>query len=597
VNDEIFRQNGVSVAMRPTILKLCSGNVSRAALLVAAAAVLGGCSSDVGRFSDPIYTGSTPNQRAIMGGDGTYGGNAYAPQHPYVAVPERQWQNVDTTGSIEPGSAGIARTELAPPPVAAEPVAHPLAEATRPVEPAGGYTQVAAAGGWSPAGGTYVTLRQGETLDTLSNRYGVPVAALRQTNNWAAGRAPTAGERVLIPVYSRPTAAAAPAATPAPAPVAAAPAVRQVPTTRVAAAPTPTPPQTLQPPQRLTTGAIPTAAARPASAVAAPVAPVAQRPVPEPQPSGVRLVGAYTVKKGDTLASIAHTYGVSEQALRDRNNLRSAAIAPGQQLFLPAGTKLMLKTSQAPQATTAPTPSAPAAKPAAVAETKPVAKPTTVAEAKPAAKPAAVAEAKPAVPAKPAATAEAKAAAKPTTVAEAKPAAPAKSQQTAAAKAAPAPATPKDTSKIDQHAAETIAVARETAAADDDKGASGSFRWPVRGRIISEYGARANGEKNEGINLAVPEGTSVKAADGGEVIYSGNELKGYGNLVLVRHPNGYVSAYAHASELLVNRGDKVTRGQIIARAGATGSVSQPQLHFELRKGQKAVDPKPYLASN
>ena len=136
-------------------------------------------------------------------------------------------------------------------------------------------------------------------------------------------------------------------------------------------------------------------------------------------------------------------------------------------------------------------------------------------------------------------------------------------------------------------------AAEEKVAAGD----AGTFRWPVRGRIISEYGAKSNGERNEGINLAVPEGTSVKAADGGEVIYAGNELKGYGNLVLVRHPNGYVSAYAHASELLVNRGDKVTRGQIIARAGATGSVSQPQLHFELRKGQKAVDPRPFLASN
>jgi murein DD-endopeptidase MepM/ murein hydrolase activator NlpD len=96
---------------------------------------------------------------------------------------------------------------------------------------------------------------------------------------------------------------------------------------------------------------------------------------------------------------------------------------------------------------------------------------------------------------------------------------------------------------------------------------------------------------------AVPEGTSIKAADDGEVIYSGNELKGYGNLVLVRHSNGFVTAYAHASQLLVNRGDKISRGQIIARAGATGSVTQPQLHFELRKGQKAIDPKPYLASN
>ncbi|NLH81417.1 MAG: LysM peptidoglycan-binding domain-containing protein, partial [Phyllobacteriaceae bacterium] len=205
--------------MRPTILKLCSGNVSRVAILVAAAAVLGGCSSDTGRFSDPIYTGSTPNQRAILGGgDGMpRDGSAYAASS-YGRTPERQWQNVDTTGSIAPGSAQVSRAELTPPPSGpyAEAVAQPLAEATRPPEPTGDYTQVAAAGGWTPAGGTYVTLRQGETIDTLSNRYGVPVSALRQTNGWAPGRAPGAGERVLIPVYNRPTAAApAPVAVPA----------------------------------------------------------------------------------------------------------------------------------------------------------------------------------------------------------------------------------------------------------------------------------------------------------------------------------------------------------------------------------------------
>ncbi|MBN8958070.1 MAG: M23 family metallopeptidase, partial [Rhizobiales bacterium] len=94
--------------------------------------------------------------------------------------------------------------------------------------------------------------------------------------------------------------------------------------------------------------------------------------------------------------------------------------------------------------------------------------------------------------------------------------------------------------------------------------------------------------------LAVPEGTSVKAAEDGVVAYAGNELKGYGNLVLVRHSNGYVTAYAHASSLKVKRGDKVKRGQIIALAGQTGSVSSPQLHFEIRKGSSPVDPMPFL---
>ncbi|HEU4660686.1 MAG TPA: LysM peptidoglycan-binding domain-containing M23 family metallopeptidase [Pseudolabrys sp.] len=126
-------------------------------------------------------------------------------------------------------------------------------------------------------------------------------------------------------------------------------------------------------------------------------------------------------------------------------------------------------------------------------------------------------------------------------------------------------------------------------------GSMPSFRWPVRGRIISAFGPKSNGQQNDGINLAVPEGTPIKAADDGVVAYAGNELKGYGNLVLIRHANGYVSAYANASELLVKRGDKVHRGQVIARAGQTGNVTSPQLHFEIRKGSVPVDPTKFLS--
>ncbi len=125
--------------------------------------------------------------------------------------------------------------------------------------------------------------------------------------------------------------------------------------------------------------------------------------------------------------------------------------------------------------------------------------------------------------------------------------------------------------------------------------AAGGFRWPVRGRVIAGFGSEANGQHNDGINLAVPEGTSVKAAEEGTVAYAGNELKGYGNLLLVRHSNGFVTAYAHASELLVKRGEQVKRGQIIARAGQTGNVASPQLHFEIRKGATPVDPMRYLS--
>jgi murein DD-endopeptidase MepM/ murein hydrolase activator NlpD len=121
-----------------------------------------------------------------------------------------------------------------------------------------------------------------------------------------------------------------------------------------------------------------------------------------------------------------------------------------------------------------------------------------------------------------------------------------------------------------------------------------SFRWPAKGRVIAGFGPRTNGQQNDGINLAVPEGTPVKAAEDGVVAYAGNELKGYGNLVLVRHANGYVTAYAHAREVLVKRGDQIKRGQIIARSGQTGNVDAPQLHFEIRKGPTPLDPMPLL---
>jgi len=120
------------------------------------------------------------------------------------------------------------------------------------------------------------------------------------------------------------------------------------------------------------------------------------------------------------------------------------------------------------------------------------------------------------------------------------------------------------------------------------------FRWPVHGRVIARFGQSPNGQ-NDGIDVAVPQGTPVKAAEDGVVAYAGNELKGYGNLVLIRHGNGYVTAYAHASEILVKRGESVKRGQVIAKSGETGSVKAPELHFEIRKGATPVDPTEFLS--
>jgi murein DD-endopeptidase MepM/ murein hydrolase activator NlpD len=157
-----------------------------------------------------------------------------------------------------------------------------------------------------------------------------------------------------------------------------------------------------------------------------------------------------------------------------------------------------------------------------------------------------------------------------------------------ATKVASAPVQTARVATPEQQPPETVTKTAEAA------GSMPSFRWPVKGRIIAGFGPRPNGAPNDGINLAVPEGTPIKAVDDGIVAYAGNELKGYGNLVLIRHANGYVSAYANASQLLVKRGDSIKRGQVIANAGQTGNVTSPQLHFEIRKGSTPVDPIKYL---
>ncbi|MCH8002208.1 MAG: M23 family metallopeptidase [Proteobacteria bacterium] len=124
--------------------------------------------------------------------------------------------------------------------------------------------------------------------------------------------------------------------------------------------------------------------------------------------------------------------------------------------------------------------------------------------------------------------------------------------------------------------------------------AGGKFLWPVRGRTIVGYGPKKNGLHNDGINIAAPRGAPVQAAENGVVAYIGNELRGFGNLILIRHAGGWVTAYAHNADFLVRRGDTVKRGQVIARIGSSGNVATPQLHFEIRKGARSVDPTRFL---
>jgi murein DD-endopeptidase MepM/ murein hydrolase activator NlpD len=190
--------------------------------------------------------------------------------------------------------------------------------------------------------------------------------------------------------------------------------------------------------------------------------------------------------------------------------------------------------------------------------------------------------------------AAAPAAAQPAQVAAAQPAAAVAAPATKMAAVAPESAQKEKARLAQATPTPEAAVIEAPVKTAEATGALPTFRWPVRGRVVTGYGAKTNGKSNDGINVAVPEGTPVKAAEDGVVAYSGNELKGYGNLILVRHSNGYVTAYAHASELLVKRGETIKRGQIIAKSGQSGEVGSPQLHFEIRKGSSPVDPLQFL---
>ncbi len=179
-------------------------------------------------------------------------------------------------------------------------------------------------------------------------------------------------------------------------------------------------------------------------------------------------------------------------------------------------------------------------------------------------------------------------------VASAPPARPASGTKPAEASAPAAPAPPPEPPP----AAKPVPEQTVSAGATPGPKPRGSrvFAWPLEGRVIASYGTAPSGTHNDGINIAARQGEPVRAADAGKVAYAGNELRGYGNLVLIKHVGGYMTAYAHNSKLLVRRGEVVKRGQEIAKAGATGTVNTPQLHFEIRQGTRALDPANYLPS-
>jgi murein DD-endopeptidase MepM/ murein hydrolase activator NlpD len=305
---------------------------------------------------------------------------------------------------------------------------------------------------------------------------------------------------------------------------------------------------------------------------------------------------AITVQKGDTIDGLVTRYGVPAGAIAEANNIpNGAALKPGQRLVIP---KYEVTGSTTPRAASnAPHSPAPAIGVPATSSSQHVhvVSPgeTLMALSRKYHKPlGAIAKANNIEPYTQVKVGDRIVIPGVAPQAAAKPSVPAPLTQapTSAPKVASVPAAPS--------AAMVTPAAHEPEppkAKADVTAAMPSFRWPVNGRVITAFGPKPSGQQNDGINVSVPEGTPIKAAEDGVVAYAGNELKTYGNLVLVRHSNGYVTAYAHASEILVKRDDPVKRGQIIAKAGQTGSVAAPQLHFEIRKGSTPVDPAPFLA--
>jgi murein DD-endopeptidase MepM/ murein hydrolase activator NlpD len=468
-----------------------------------------GCSPDTSRFGEnplgsPYASHAPANQVAV------------APQAvERQPLPQAQYAQPQYAqppyAQPQYGQPQYAQPPYAQPQYAPPPPPHPAPDVT-------GTVRSSAAGTWDWEGGTAITVAPGETIESISRKYGVPSQAIIQANAIANPAAIVVGQRLVIPRYNVNGTGA-----------------------------------------KLAHAAAPRQPANAAGAVAAPAAvpaiahAPAQTPAPGPAaaPSGsvqtmLPAPPVHTVAAGDNLGKIARKYHVKLKELTLANGITpETPLKIGTQLTIPV--KLV-------------------AAPAKGQPGQPV-----VPAGKPAVPPAAQAKATLPTPAKP----------------------PTGTHPAANSPGKVAAADPAPNARL---AVSSEPLADEAAPAAGANGAP-AFRWPLRGRVINNFGAKVNGANNDGIDLAVPEGTPVRAADEGVVAYSGNELKGYGNLVLVRHANGYVTAYANASELLVKRNDQVHKGQVIAKSGQTGTAPSPQLHFEVRKNSAPVDPMQYLPSD
>lgn len=496
-----------------------------AAVLLASAAT--GCSSDATRFgglfskSDNFTTNSIASSNVpIPRGDVQGGGMAVVPA---VAGDSRdQAMNQPFPDPVNTATTPVSRAREASTPINVQrvaladpaakardtslaqsfPAVRETAKAEQKVK-ADPITTSTTKGGWSTVNAPAVLLRQGDTVATLSKRFGVPEKEILKANGLKSGVDAEPGQRILIPTYGVAGSAAKAAASDAAASLDV-DKQKNIP---------------LQPDSRDVAILPGQAQSREKGTNRTDMA-AGKQPVAGEGGRG----GTYTVKAGDSLNRIAKTNGVSVEELRKVNGLTTAAIRIGQTLKVPG-----VNTSAPDQVVTA---SVPGKK----------------LDAKPDAKLAKTEETKPA-------------------------------QYT--------PPVAKES---------VTEVASKDDGSDSSPKATGisKYRWPVRGQVIAGYGANVEGNRNDGINISVPEGTPIKAAENGVVIYSGSSLKELGNAVLVRHDDGTVTVYGNASELKVQRGQKIQRGQTLAASGMSGTATQPQVHFEVRKNASAVNPATFL---
>jgi murein DD-endopeptidase MepM/ murein hydrolase activator NlpD len=495
-------------------------------LAVAACLSVGACSADVTRFDFPAFnvaennapTGALPGspgyaQRPGQGFDGPAGapprgvGAVDAPPATVYAGSyqgERLASARDGQPQTTPLPPLVPEHRPAPQNDAASAPERPRQAVARDAAPeraAMARREPAPQSLGTPAAGDTIQVEQGDTLYSLSKRYGVALADLIEANGLHHGTSLKPGQQIVLPAGTLARQARREARGK--------PSVALVPVARVPV----------------------TAPGLDASSTAAPPpAPTATLPASTVTPSAPAAAagweGRHTIKAGESLYGIARQHRVSLAELQRVNGIDNP-------LRVKVGTSL-----QVPGTATATLPAEPA---------------------------------------------------------------PAREQ------AQEVPATPKIINAPNER---KVVAARSDQVSDADpvtasapanaiasEPTSGRFRWPARGRVIAAYGRRPDGTQNDGINLALPQGAEVHASEAGKVAYAGNELKGYGNLILIRHDNGWVSAYAHNDQLLVKRDDVVRRGQVIAKAGKTGSVDQPQLHFELRQGSRPVDPMQHLEKN